>query len=85
MYERGFTRRNKKLGPANISGGWPLRAPSDESRLDPFSAALRSVSCLVQVQKNKKTERNSPVGVDTLEQKPYMRDQQNGAITAFFS
>ena len=46
--EHGFTKRNEKLGHANMSGAWPLRAASDESLLDPFSAALRSVSCLVK-------------------------------------
>ena len=51
-------KSKKSLGHADVSGALPLRAASDESRLDPFSAALRSTNGFVghpQVKKLRDT------------------------------
>ena len=65
----GFTQVWTKTGFAKISATRPLRAASDESRVDPFSAALRSVSCLVPALKEKNLRGYSLLRVTVLNRK----------------
>ena len=49
----GLLKGNTKTRFSKTLGARPLRAASDESRLDPFSAALRSIGFWCPLKKKK--------------------------------